>query len=463
MISKKRALSLAGLVLILIGAGLLFLGLTQKVPLDQDGNLQTLTTRALTVGQALEKAGVVLHPQDRLAPLAGTWLFNAPVIHIRRARTQTIRLEPSGKQVQVVTADNIPANWLALAGVPVYPGDQLSLDGQPIDPGTPLDNSGDHFLQFRQAVPVTIQVGDQSLRVYSSAASLGQALFEAGIYLQSGDQLSLPLDTPLQSPLSVTVQRAHLITIQVDGQTLHSATSAQNVGDALAEANVALQGQDYSQPAEGDPIPANGQIRVVRVREEVQLEQTTIPFETSYQPDPNTELDKRSVVTPGEYGLEVSRVRVRYEDGQEVSRTSDAQWVAKEPVDQVSGYGTKVVTSTLDTPQGQLEYWRAVTVYATSYSPCNSGGSRCYPGTASGLAVQKGVIAVSSVWYSWMVGQRVYIPGYGTAVVADIGGGIPGKYWIDLGYSDADYVPWSQSVTMYFLTPVPKNIPWILP
>ena len=49
-----------------------------------------------------------------------------------------------------------------------------------------------------------------------------------------------------------------------------------------------------------------------------------------------------------------------------------------QPVDQVLGYGTQVVTQTVDTPDGQLEYWRAVTVYATSYSPCRSGVERCY-------------------------------------------------------------------------------------
>jgi 3D (Asp-Asp-Asp) domain-containing protein len=79
------------------------------------------------------------------------------------------------------------------------------------------------------------------------------------------------------------------------------------------------------------------------------------------------------------------------------------------------------------------------------------------------LTVRQGIVAVTRAWYSWMVGQRVYIPGYGIAVIADVGGGIPGRYWVDLGYNDDDFVSWHQNVTMYFLTPVPANIPWILP
>jgi len=62
-----------------------------------------------------------------------------------------------------------------------------------------------------------------------------------------------------------------------------------------------------------------------------------------------------------------------------------------------------------------------------------------------------------------MRGQRVYIPGYGFGTIADAGGGIPGQYWIDLGYTDDTYVPWHQNVTMYFLTPIPSTIPYTLP
>ncbi|MBI9043866.1 MAG: hypothetical protein JEZ06_05230, partial [Anaerolineaceae bacterium] len=81
----------------------------------------------------------------------------------------------------------------------------------------------------------------------------------------------------------------------------------------------------------------------------------------------------------------------------------------------------------------------------------------------SGEPVQQGVIAVRLHWYLQMAGQQVYIPGYGFARILDVGGGIPGEYWIDLGYSDEDYVSWHQYVTLYFLTPIPETIPWILP
>ena len=48
-------------------------------------------------------------------------------------------------------------------------------------------------------------------------------------------------------------------------------------------------------------------------------------------------------------------------------------------------------------------------------------------------------------------------------VIGDIGGGVPGSHWIDLAYSEEDYIAWHQNVTLYFLTPVPETILWPLP
>jgi 3D (Asp-Asp-Asp) domain-containing protein len=61
-----------------------------------------------------------------------------------------------------------------------------------------------------------------------------------------------------------------------------------------------------------------------------------------------------------------------------------------------------------------------------------------------------------------MRGLLVYIPGYGFATIEDIGAGFPDRHWVDLGYSDKDFVTWSGYVTVYFVAPAPANIMYIL-
>jgi 3D (Asp-Asp-Asp) domain-containing protein len=125
------------------------------------------------------------------------------------------------------------------------------------------------------------------------------------------------------------------------------------------------------------------------------------------------------------------------------------------------GYGTKVEVATATVNGAQIEYWRAVQMYATSYSPCRLGTSTCGSTTASGKQLEKGMVALPTNLYLTMQGQRLYIPGYGFATVEDACGGCGGQPMIDLGYTDNDYQAWHSWVTVYFLTPVPQNIVYL--
>ena len=238
-------------------------------------------------------------------------------------------------------------------------------------------------------------------------------------------------------------------------------SSSATVGGALAEAGIPLLGLDSSQPSEDDALPSNGQIQVKRISESILLSEKSIPFKTDYQQSADVELDQQKILQPGQLGLSVSRVRIVYEDGQEASRQTESETVVRTPQDQIVGYGTKVVIHTTTVDGVQIQYWRAVQMYATSYSPCGSAGAagKCYSGTSSGQPVEKGEVAVKYSWYLAMEGQKLYIPGYGFATIEDVCGGCVGKPWVDLGYSDSDYQDWSQTVTVYFLAPAPATIP----
>jgi 3D (Asp-Asp-Asp) domain-containing protein len=74
-------------------------------------------------------------------------------------------------------------------------------------------------------------------------------------------------------------------------------------------------------------------------------------------------------------------------------------------------------------------------------------------------------VGVIRSWFNVMQGMPVYVPGYGYGSIEDIGGGIAGRHWIDLGFTDENIVPWHNWTTIYFLTPVPSpdRILYILP
>lgn len=458
----KNKLFLSGAVITAIALILIFT-IPRTYTVKLNGSDQTLVTRAWTVQDALQRGGLTLQPEDIVSPPLNQLLLGIEEIEVDQARPVQITVLPAQKEYELTSADRNLADLLSQASVKVGPEDRLVVNAEPATLNTVLDYADEYTITVKQAVSLDIAVDGETIQIRSSADTLADALTEADITLQEGDRVVPDIETNLDSDLEVNIKRARPVKIMLQDETIRLPSAAETVGDALAEAGVTLQGLDYSQPSADLPLPDNGEIRVVRVSEKVIITQTPIPYTSEYVQSDQVELDKTDVVTPGEFGVEVTRTTTRYEDGEEVNKVEEITWIAKEPQNQVVGRGTKVVVRTMDTPDGPIEYWRAVNVYATSYSPCRSGVDRCYYGTSSGLPVQRGVIAVTRSWYNLMVGQYLYVPGYGKGVIADVGGGIDGKYWIDLGYSDDDYVPWYHNITVYFLTPVPDYVPWILP
>lgn len=450
--------------LILLGSIFSWFGMNRTVTVVVDGIPVPVNTRAFTAGGVINQLGLQITEQDRLTPGGNKFLGWNAVIQLDRAVPVAVGIAGTPYLHQAFSSERIAANLLFQAGVALFPGDRIITNGKMVEFSDLLQPSPSFSLLVVRGMPLELADGGIQQYWYSSAATPLAALWEAGYRLQQSDIMPGSSTAWQETGTRFEISKGKPIIIVDGDQEWSSRTAAATVGEALSAAGIHLNGLDYSLPAEDAPLPENGQIEVIRVTEEVVLVQEVLPFEKELVEDPETELDQTSIVDQGGYGLQVSRIRVTYENGKELQRVTEGEWVAVEPKTQKLGYGTKVVVRTLQTPGGTIEYWRAVPVYATSYSPCNIGiEGKCGSSTASGLPVQQGVIGVIRSWYNQMVGQQVYVPGYGSAVIADIGGGVPGKNWIDLGFTDADYVSWHQDTMLYFLTPVPAAIPWILP
>jgi resuscitation-promoting factor RpfB len=459
-ITRNIILALAAVIL-LVATALVLGTWKHSYTLLDAGEEKVIQASGFTVGQVLRSGSIAMGSVDVVTPsLDQVILFNRSTIEIKRA-IQILILDGE-KTYTLQTVERKPADLLAEENLTLSENDQLLENGTPIDPQVDLAEAKSYVLQIKRAVSITLTDENGTLSLTSSAATLGQALWQKGLRLKPEDDLTPQMSTLLDHPVTVKLKYAVLLNITVDGNTIQTLSAANTVGEALVDANIALQTLDYSDPPETSSLPGDGNIQVTRVREEVVLEKTNIPFEVEYQPDPNTDLDQRSLLQAGKDGIQVTRVRVRYEDGVEISRVTDAEWQAQAPQTKIIGYGTNIVIQTAVVDGVTITYWRSLTVYATSYSPCTQGYDYCTTSTASGTELKKGIVAVIVSWYLQMKGQQIFVPGYGTGTILDTEGGIPGINAIDLGFSENDFEVWHGWVTIYFLTPVPDTIPWIL-
>jgi resuscitation-promoting factor RpfB len=329
----------------------------------------------------------------------------------------------------------------------------------------PTSGLGAFLAELGPAQTITIEHGERRLTRRTTAQTVGAALAEAGVNLYAGDKVEPLPSSPITGGMTIRVQSSFPVTIGVDGRFIQTRTHHTNPNRVVAEAGITLVGDDYTMPGPDSLLYPGDHIQVVRVREDFRLEEVEIPFTTIWQADPALNLDSQVVLSPGLPGLQRNRLRVRYENGVEVSHVIDGQWIEREPISQVVGYGTKITVRQVQTEQGMRDYWRVVRMRVTSYTAASSGkepDAVDYGITASGLPAGKGVVAVDRSVVPWR--SQVFVPGYGVAIVGDTGGGVIGR-WIDLGYEEETFVAWSGYVDVYYLTPVPPadDINYILP
>jgi 3D (Asp-Asp-Asp) domain-containing protein len=180
-------------------------------------------------------------------------------------------------------------------------------------------------------------------------------------------------------------------------------------------------------------------------------------------------LGQKETIQPGVNGLAMIRSRIRYEDGKEVSRKTESKTVLREPQVRIVKSGEKIALAPVG---GSIpsDYWLETQMYATVYSPCQSGTGGCSYSTASGARAGYGIVAVDYSIYSYLAGMKVYIPGYGVATIGDTGGGpviesalgVSRTKWIDLGFNEGQIRDMTGWVTVYFLAPAPAEVPYFL-
>lgn len=369
--------------------------------------------------------------------------------------------------LSVTTSETVPLLILADAGITPQPTDRVLVNGIPYQLDQVISLDGNWHLQLIRSISVKLITPQGEQNLQTSAWTVGDFLKENGFATSLNDKVTPPLTTPITDSLTITFSPAQTMSISAGETSLTINSSAQTVGEALAQAGIPLMGMDTSVPAENEPLPIDGQITVTRVTESVLVELQSIPFSTEETESVDVAFGEQNILQTGENGIAMVKTRIRYENGVEVNRVEEDKTILKEPVKQIVAKGTKIVLSEVG-GSAPYQYWYATQMYASWYSPCNSGTGGCSYGTASGAKAGFGIVAVDYSYYSYLAGMRVYIPGYGVATIGDTGGGpviestfgVPRYQWIDLGYDDNNIGGLSGWVTVYFLEPAPAEIPY---
>lgn len=463
--SKKRgSILIFAASLILIGSLFLFSSAKKTIEIVVSGESRTVHTAVSRVSDVLREAGISYTASDRIRPGLNEHIGNCGRISIDRPVNVSLDVGNGIADLNFTSYQRFGGNILLDAGLRLYPGDRLRWNGSELLPSFPLDGISGLNLVLERADTFTLITENEpgGKLTHGSGKSVFDALLSAGIKVSKSMMVIPDGDAAFEPGMTIEVLTLRTLQISKNGNLVMAVSAGATVGEALARAGMPLTGSDVSIPAAGEALPDDGRILIVPVSDEFSVNAEPIRKETEWTANAELDLDDTRLLAEGSDGLRGTITRIRKENGETVLEQTYPETILVQPVSEKREYGTKINIRTLNTPDGPIEYYRAVNVYATSYSPCRSGTASCITGTSSGMKVQKGVIAVTSGWYNQFGGQSVYVPDYGKAVIADVGGGIPGRRWIDLAYEDDNFEGWSRETTLYFLTPVPADMVWVL-
>jgi uncharacterized protein YabE (DUF348 family) len=455
----------------------LFAATARPVHVRVDGMHETIYTHRATVGALLLDLGLQPNAHDRIMPALDSAVERDMVLTVERARP--VRVLADGRDFVAHSWGETPRQVLADAGIFVDTHDEALVNGQPwnVDKVLPIARAERRAVTYdrgfawnevrvepvqirvRRAIPIVIHEGAARYTIATTAQTIGEALRKSDVILYLGDRVQPSLGSAVTANLNVYIQRSVPVSLQVDGRRIKTRTQGETVADALSDLGVALTGLDRVEPSLETKLYNNLKIEVTRVSEDVVVEEQIAPFETVFTPDPNLPIDTQQVLATGAEGITRTRYRVRYENGEPISRVLEDTWLAQTPANRRIAYGQRIEPRTETMPDGTvITYWRKIRMLATSYTAQSAGGNR----TRTGDVLRQGVVAVDPRLIP--LRSQVYVPGYGISDALDTGGGIISRR-IDLAYESSNFVSWRRWVDVYLLWPPPSasSITWVVP
>lgn len=250
-----------------------------------DGDERAISTTVLTVGEALERAGIELGPNDLVEPGIDTFINDTSFrINVYRAKPMTVI--DGSVQKTILTPYDSPRLIAEAAGFTVYDEDEYRLE----------------------------LIDDILL-----TGALGQRLI---------------------------IERATPVKIDLYGETITHRTQADTVGAVLDESGVVLGASDKITAAKDSPIKPNMTIGIVRNGTDVVTEDVKVQHPIEQIFDSNMFSGQSEIKTPGFDAIDVVTYEVKLENGVEVSRREINRVNKKPAVTEVQIVGTKVVNPT---------------------------------------------------------------------------------------------------------------------
>ncbi|MFD3946252.1 ubiquitin-like domain-containing protein [Streptomyces sp. NPDC058579] len=206
-------------------------------------------------------------------------------------------------------------------------------------PGADLA-SGDEVV-VRYGRPVALTLDGQRRQVWTTARTVDGALRQLGVRAE-GAYLSVSRSAPIsRRGLALDVRTERTVTLLADGRERTLRTNAATVGEAVEEAGITLSGQDTTSVPPGS-FPRDGQtITVMRITGTQEIREESIPYAVERTRDPGLFAGTEVVERQGVQGVRRVTYSLRTVNGVRQKPRKTGEEIVREPVTQKVKVGTR--------------------------------------------------------------------------------------------------------------------------
>ncbi|MFI9806310.1 ubiquitin-like domain-containing protein [Streptomyces sp. NPDC052301] len=281
----------------------------------------------------------------RLLPQALVVAFLAGGTTAFVAKDKAIELSVDGHPRTLHTFADDVSELLAEQGVHVGAHDMIAPG-----PGAALA-SGD-AVAVRYGRPVRLTLDGRQHEVWTTAHTVEGALDELGVRAE-GAYLSISRSQSIgRAGLALDVRTERAVTVMADGRTRTIRTNAATVREAVEEAGIVLHGQDTtSVPL--DSFPRDGQtVTVLRISGTREVREEQIPFDVERVEDPTLFKGIEVVARPGRPGLRRDTYLLRTVNGVRQKPRRETSETVRGPHKQLVKVGTKPLPPSVEGAEG---------------------------------------------------------------------------------------------------------------
>ncbi|MFB7280165.1 ubiquitin-like domain-containing protein [Streptomyces hydrogenans] len=212
-------------------------------------------------------------------------------------------------------------------------------------PGEPLA-SGDEIV-LRYGRPVSLTLDGYRRQVWTTADTVDGALRQLGVRAE-GAYLSVSRSAAIsRTGLALDVRTERAVTFLADGRERTVRTNAATVAEALDEAGITLGGEDTTS-VPGETFPRDGQtVTVLRITGSTQTREEAVPYAVERVRDPALFAGTEVVERQGVPGLRRITYHLRSVNGVRQKPRRTGEEIVREPVSRKVRVGTRALPTSV--------------------------------------------------------------------------------------------------------------------